>query len=131
MWKSRNLAGCIATKMRTWNNPQAVVVIQGAIDLVEMVVVVEAPPPALAIEALDIVSPISVPVRCVAVVARLGQDSEDTAVPKAMLLREKICDSRAERGQLAVLDQRSLVQLVSINRLQPLCLWVALSSQRT
>ena len=71
VWKSLHLAGSIATKMRTWNNPQAVVVIQSAVDLVEMVVVVKAPPPALAIEAFDIVSPISVPVRCIAAVARL------------------------------------------------------------
>lgn len=96
-----------------------------------MIVVVEAPPPALAIEAFDIVSPISVPVRCIATVARLEQDSEDTAVAKAMLLREKVRDGRPERDHLAVLNQRRLVQLVSINRLQPLCLWVALSSQRT
>lgn len=128
VWKSLYLGCGIATKMGTWHNPQAVVVIQSAIDLVEIVVVVEVPPPAFAIYRFNVVSPIPVPVGAIAVVARLEQDSEDTAVPKTMLLREKVCDGRPERGQLAVLKQRSLVQLVSIDGLQALRLRVALAS---
>ena len=117
--------------MGTWHNPEAFVVIKSAVDLVEIVVVVEVPPPAFAIYGFNVISPIPVPVGAIAAVARLKQDSEDTAVPKAMLLRQQVGDGRPERGQLAVLKQWSLVQLASIDRLQPLRLWVCLPSQGT
>ena len=117
--------------MGPWHNPQAVVIIQSAVDLVEVVVVVEVPPPAFAIGAFNIVSPIPMPVRAVALILRLEQNSEDTTVSKTMFLREKVCNGRPDRDQLAVLNQRILLQLVSVDRLQPLRLWIVLPGQCT
>ena len=54
-WEPGDLRRCVATQMRARHDPQAAVVVQGAVDLIETLRLVKVPPPCMAVGSADVV----------------------------------------------------------------------------